>query len=254
LLALRKLPRNLNREQLEQLRAIILDTSEKETLRNDALNILHKQNIPPAWVGRELVQMWGDEEESARWRDFCLQHMAFAYGHSPDKQEIQQALLEASHLPSEGGKNFGGTAMLSLQRMSEEDPALRRKLRAEATETLGASSSEMDEEKAVTALQVLKESDSAQALQDARAIAGDGSRLVRLRLSALSVLGEHGGAQDLDLLERLTEHEDNRIRRAAKIHLRRLRKSIMKTERKESGKVEDTLEQVSGILREGEEG
>jgi len=251
----RRLPRTLTAGQVAALREVLEDRDANETLRNDILSALEQQTRPPAWLGESLLAMWRDAEESRRWRDYCLQHMKTVHASAGNRDDLEAALVAAAREPSGPGENYAGTALLSLERIGEESPEARAHLRREAAETVSVIGGALDEEKAVTALQVLEDEDASLALEKARAVVADEDRLVRLRLSAMSILGRHGGEADGETLEALTTHEDKRIRRVARTQLEALRDRLDLSE--EAGDARSESRKVSsgrGLETEGEEG
>ena len=219
MMAIRRIDRELASEEVVDVRALIRDRDVHPTIRNDSLELLERQAARPRDFGRELVAMWKDRAENRVWRDYCLQHMEKVHELDKDKALIEATLLEVSR--SKGGE-YSSTAMLSLERLGKRRPDLAAKVREIARKALLAK--KMDKEKAVTALQIARAARDKSVLNEARKLAADAKGLVRLRMSAISMLGDLAEKRGVALLERLRSDPESRIRRVAGYNLGRLKK------------------------------
>lgn len=83
--------------QREILLEVLEDQDNHPTLRNDIVLVLSRDGVPRPGLGEKLIAMWRNPEESAEWRDYCLQHLETVFDLDPGNQEtMRRALLEAS--------------------------------------------------------------------------------------------------------------------------------------------------------------
>ncbi|MFH0939200.1 MAG: hypothetical protein V1899_07965 [Planctomycetota bacterium] len=217
LLAIKRLPNPLNQSQVEALRELIRTKGVHATIRNDLVLVLNRQPEKPLGIAKELIQMYRDESEDATWRDYCLQHLEKVYDFSSEKELIEATLFEAAAGKANKNNNYPGTAMLSLARLAQRNSQVAERLNELARRAVAACAD--DPERAVTALQVARANKDKSVLPDARRIAADEKALVRLRMSAIGVLGELGGQEDMALLKQLAKNADSRVQNAAKAGL-----------------------------------
>ena len=224
--ALVELPNGLNVEQIAQLRELMNRGKESPTVRNEALEAISRQNLRPDDLSKDLIRAYHNPKEDPIWVDFALQHMFTVYSYSKDKKAIRQTLLSVAASPRKNKHNFGGTALLSLWQLGKTEPDLARQAKAIAAKIL--LSKTIDQERAITAMQIARESGSTDMLDCARKLAVDKSALVRLRLSAIGTLGEMGKAEDALILQNLVKDNESRVVRVARYNLKRLRKRASK--------------------------
>lgn len=223
-LAVKRLGRSLNPDQIARLRELVRRKGEHPTLRNNVLSLLEMQQLHrPTDLGRDLIAMWKDETEDAIWRDYCLQHMEKVYDYDRDKRDIEMTLLEAAR-NAESAR--AGTAMLALERLGARHPALGREAAELAREVMLSGGS--DQERMVTALQVARAAGDRSVLERARELAADRSAIPRLRMSAISTIGELGEEKDIALLERLCLDPEPRVKRVAAYQLTSLKEKLSK--------------------------
>lgn len=221
---LQGLPRDLPRAEVKRVRALVQDRTLNETARNLALVALERQQQPVRELGSVLVDIWQDTEDTARMRDFALQHLPVVYGYATNQPEILAVLRQAAQEPSGRTMNHAGTAMMSLQTLGARVPAAGASARELARACMAADNEELDGEKAVVALQILRVAEDDSVLPRARRLAADEGALARLRLSAISLVATVGDRDDVPLLQRLTKDRDSRVRRVAGFQLKQLQK------------------------------
>jgi hypothetical protein len=218
LAAVKKLGDNLNRDEVGAVYRLLRDVGEDEAIRNDLLVVLEGQKKPVGMLSGTLIRMWSNPKQTPKWRDYCLQHMDRAWElEAAQRKQVEEVLLETA----KGEGTLAETAMLTLQRIGRTDKAVLEKVGRLAAEAVGDR--QADPERAINALQISAEQNPERALLQAREVAADESAKIRLRMSALAVIGKHGGGQDLGLLEKLTADSNRRLSLAAKMNLESLK-------------------------------
>jgi HEAT repeat protein len=214
--AIHALDEPLSSAELLNLRNLVRNPEEHSTLRNDALLVLETHKLEG--LESDLVSMWKDESENPVWRDYCLQHLARVHSFSRRPEWIQHTLFEVAE--REIG-TASGTALIALQSIAENNPAVAEKLREVAREK--SKDSVDNPEAAVTAMQVSLKAGDASSLPEARKLAANTSARARLRMSAIGLIGALGETKDIVLLKSLISDKDDRVRRAADANLKRLK-------------------------------
>ncbi|GEM_PF-3747862 len=166
------------------------------TIRNDLLETLNhpKQTVDP--IVDVLIKIVLDAEENPVWRDYALQHLGVLRPRSsPEKQQTSlNVLWSLSDLPHD---SLASTALISisLQNDLSEAAFLRLQQRSFAV----AADPKQSLANRSPALQLASESDHPQSEELAKTILKT-ERSMPLRMSALAVLGQHGGTDVLPLL------------------------------------------------------
>ncbi len=218
--ALGDVKRELTEDEVGQVRDLVKQRKLHLAFRNDVLVLLERQKRKPEWPGPELVRMWRDDKEHDTWHDYTLQHMEEAYDYATNRAEIESILTETAR----AGGRVSGTALLSLERLGKRHPSFASTAAEVARETVKAE--KLDEEAAVTAMQVARAAGDVSVLDDARRLAADAKAKVRLRMSSIGTLGELGREADIPLLAELSSDPEKRVSRAAKYNLARLKKKL----------------------------
>ncbi|MFW6152243.1 MAG: hypothetical protein ACOC6C_04640 [Verrucomicrobiota bacterium] len=123
--AMKKLTRNLPQDDIKALKSFLDfrykdNSSERllvfEGLKNDALDVLLRQENLPEGIGIRLVKMFSDSEHSDVWRDYCIQYLAPYYqrkwpagkqlSDDPERKTIEQAYWDAT---AQADRSFAGT-------------------------------------------------------------------------------------------------------------------------------------------------
>lgn len=217
--AISKLDSHLTSEECAAALRIIHNHKEDEAIRNDLMVVLEKQSNSLGNLAGQLVQMWQDKGQSEKWRDYCLQHMAEVQAVEPQNSKL---IVDTLTEVAKGGGTSAETAMLSLERIGERDPKVLETVKALAFDAI--KDMKTDQEKSVVAFQIAAGGDKAkEMLPKARELSRDTSAKARLRMSAMSVIGNSGDKEDIALLEELSREQDKRIAQAAKLNLKALR-------------------------------
>lgn len=203
-------------------------------LRNDALDILLRQERLPEGLGAKLAAMYRDGEQGDVWRDYCVQYLAGYYdrrfpadaekSESPEREAMLVTYWEAAE---EKDKTLAGTALIGLEDLSRRHGEVdRRKVSDRALEL--ALDEECSEASRITALRLCGSMGRREALPAARILAQTGETTT-LRMAAIATLGDLGGEDDIPLLESLAGSSEERVARIAGMALENARKAAQGT-------------------------
>lgn len=219
--AVHRLPANLLPGQLDALMGMLSEPSNQpgiHVLKNDLLNALRSQTLPPEALTQCLIEMFQDPRHDEVVRDYALQHLGAWYLQTDQRSDVQETLWQATQ-PGQG--HLAGTALLALHRLANRgaavDPA-----RLSATAFRLAQSNTSIHAK-ITALRICGERRIPGTAQLARQVLAETSE-VSLQLSAIATLGEVGQFSDSELLERFRAHP--RLMRATEKALQKLQESF----------------------------
>lgn len=222
--AVQGLSRTLTAEQCAALRQLVRDPGVHPSIRNDALNALERQEAnPPAGLATDLVAAWNNPKEDATWRDFALQHLAAVYGRATpaERQQAEATLVAAA---KDQASPSAGTALLSLERLGKQNPALQQTAQGIAKDAQTAGGT--DEARRVTAMCVRIDAGDREVLPQARQAAQNTSVEVRVRMTCVGAIGQMGDATDIPLLEALAKDKESRIRTVAANQLANLKRRL----------------------------
>jgi hypothetical protein len=218
--AARSLGAHLTGDDVEALYAFLLRRDSESLLKNEILNQLRNQEVPPAGLTDTLIAVLRDRAQEHAMRHYALQHLAAWYEDATeaDKEQIRQAFWSAL---SEMDSGISGTALLALWRLHDwHSEAERRKL-GEASLAL-AGDAGCHELTRITAVQLCGQLSLRGAIPLATELAQT-AESVPLRVAAIATLGDVGGIEDKAMLERIVKEEtDIRLRTAARSALQRL--------------------------------
>jgi HEAT repeats len=228
LAAISRLGFRLSLAEREALYAYLRDPSEDKWLRpgqsfalkNDILNALCDQEVPPAELTPFLVALWRDAAQPLVVRDYALQHFAPWYSKVKASQRAQ-ILEELSVAAQATGQSYAGTALIALSRIQREHgtaaaPALSGHIQRLVEDTAGNPLAR------ISAVQLAADLRLEQARNPIRQIALDDSQAETLRLAAIGALGNLGTPEELGGLREIAAGHDERLRMAAVASLRRL--------------------------------
>ncbi len=259
--ALQKLTRQLSPDDVAALRAFLhARFADQEELRllsfngikNDALDVLLRQDELPEGLGGQLVEMYRDDQHDDVWRDYCVQYFAGYYERrwpspgrrrgpaplpkpgerqavdpspgtleNPERQDIEAAYWEAV---SEKDKTIAGTALMAIERLSRVRSEFDRdKIGAAAVDL--ASDDQCLEGSRITALRVCGLMGRKEVLPAARIVSQTGETTM-LRMAAIATLGDLGEEHDIDLVETMAASSEKRIATVAESALQRLKKRL----------------------------
>lgn len=232
--AVQRLPLDLSRSDIDRLVEFLriqahddpLQSGHLNSVKNDVVVMLQRQNRPYAGFSAHLIEGFRNEEMDVVWRDYCLQHLPGWHQISRDPEErggIVDLLWEATLLKE---STFAGTALLTLRQMANDSAAgiEQQKLADRALSV--ASDTGMSNPSRISAIQVA--SAHPNILPLARKLAQDASANMLLRMSAVGVLGTSAAAEDLKILESFSNSSDVRLRGSARASLRNRTESARK--------------------------
>lgn len=225
--AVRELPRDLLDVEVSALCGLIvarvdiagLSIEQFNGLRNEIVNVLKSQRVPPEHLADHLMAAYRDGQQHEAWRDYCIQHLGSwldVANPGEPRSRIEDALWQAT---SETHSSIGGTALLALARNVEQGLVSRDRLADRALALVRDPG--CGRPTRITALQVCAALSDARVLPDARRLAESGERAM-VRMSALAAIGSLGDAGDAAMLNKYAQSSDVRLRKAAREALRRL--------------------------------
>jgi hypothetical protein len=196
-----------------------LPTLELDAVKNDAFRLLMAQNRDGLRLEEELLAMREDGTLGPVWREYCLQFIGQMYRDArPEDRDLMRRSLERA-LDGGDGESVG-TALLWMGRLvdtgdfSEED--IRGKAYAVCVDPA------VDDKVKITAFQVASKLRHPEIAALARKVIGAKRGSVPLKMSAIAVLGDNGGPEDVAALARLAKSPDRRLRIPAKTALGKL--------------------------------
>ena len=194
-----------------------LRPEREAALRNDAINLLRRQEPPPDGLAAMLVGMAEDSRADSTLRDYALQHLGALQRDVADasvRTAIRSALVRAAR---DVRKPFAGTALYSLADDPKADAAELRRL-ALALLKPGANPVAR-----LSAIQLAGERGYREALPSVREILRGPHRDAVTDIAAVGTLGLIGTASDARLVGEMREKGGERLRPAAETALRRIR-------------------------------
>lgn len=227
--AISQLGTNLSAEDRQALYAYLRDTGEEKWLRpgqnfalkNDILNVLREQQLPPAELTDVLIALRQDASQPPVMRDYALQHLAPWYARVDGDQE-DKIVKELQAASEEIDQSYAGTALLALHRLQRENPGTQ-------TQTLPGQILRLIEDgnanllARISAVQLSGQLRLPKALESVRRLAVDESQPKTLRVAAMGAIGRAGRMEDAPLLTKSAQSDDGPLKRAATVALRNLR-------------------------------
>ena len=188
-----------------------------QVVKNELLDALCAQNPPPAGLGDVLTRMYRDQQQNKVIRDYAVQHLPPYYeqltlqpGNAETEQAVQNVLWEAVNETSD---SIGGTALLALQRLSQQNPGVDQgKIATTALQM--ARDNNASELAHITAFQVCAQLGTADALPVVLQAAQNGET-IPVRMSAIGALGLLGGTREIPFLNSVLAGTEDRLKPAA---------------------------------------
>lgn len=212
-----------------------LQPLEFESIRNDTLDALLRQNQLPADLGEQMLKMFNDPGQNAIWRDYCLQHFQpyceirwkapETVTKDPEWAQITNAYWQATE---ETDSTIAGTALIGMRTVAGKYPALSKEQVAQRALAL-AMDDACGEPSRITALRICGQMGQQAVVPQARVLAQTGQTLL-LRCAAMATLGDLGEQADMELLQSFSAAPDQRVRGIAASALKRLRGRLAKTD------------------------
>lgn len=227
LAAIDQLGSHLTAGERQALYAYLRDPAEESQLRpgqsfalkNDVLNLLREQAIPPPELTDVLIELFRDASQPLVMRDYALQHLAPWYAKAGPAGG-ERIVAELQTAASEISRSYAGTALIGWHRIRQENPrAELPPLTQEVLHVVEAESANLLAR--IAAVQLTGELAIEQGREAVRRIAADASQPPTLRMAAIGALGKAGTEQDGALLARLAVEPDERLQQAAAAALHR---------------------------------
>lgn len=234
--ALRNLGTSMSRNDIEAFYQFLHSSPEEckalgdlalNSLKNNVLDLLLRQDELQPDLGRELLGIFYDETQDDVMRDYSLQHFesylkrAWAQISPEEKEEFIEAYYSAM---DQVDKSFPGTALIGLSLLSKENSEVDSGRIIQSALSMAENPS-LHSKSRVTAMQICGLHKEPRILPLAR-IESQSAETVHLRMSAIATLGDIGSEPDIELLQSFASEKDKRIHTAAQSSLRRLGKRL----------------------------
>ena len=217
--AVEAVPRAQAQDTLAALRWLLRKRGENEGLRNIVANKLRE--CGEEHLVSDLTKMLWNEEETPKWRNYCVQQLYICYGQEPDPAIVDTLLRGAGCEET----LVRICAIWSLSLIASEPPS-SPELVSKARELALAG---LRDEKAHFLIRTAGVHSCAQlelreALPGIRELAGsDDTKPTSLRVAAAAALGDLKDAESTPVLERLAKTASGQLQAAARIALRKIR-------------------------------
>lgn len=216
------LPNNQSTEVLSALRQLLRKSDEDKALRNNVANKLRQCGEPR--LATDLTDMLWDEDETPKWRNYCVQHLFSCYEKEPNPA-ILDTLFKAAEADE---KMVKICAVWSLSRIAtprdvdkKPDTETLEKIRALALEALREKNTHFLIAEA--GVQSCARLGLTEALPEIRALAGsDETKPTHLRVVAIAALGELSDTESVPLLAKLSQEATGQVQAAAELALKRI--------------------------------
>lgn len=200
--------------------AINLDLREFNAIKNDIMTALVEQKEMIPNLGIFLTELAANRDLDEVCRDYAVQFFPYVYQRNFESGSvIAQGDAERSALVAGFTEAFGeldttlpGTALLAVDYLSSDYPELAELNAGEAAANVLSSNGSTNSQ--ITALLIGSKSHNEVVMQYAREIAQIGDS-IPLRLAAVNALAQSGKAEDIALLEPITQEEDKILSAAA---------------------------------------
>ncbi|HEX3626883.1 MAG TPA: hypothetical protein VH280_15850 [Verrucomicrobiae bacterium] len=231
--AIGRLPAKLTDADWGLLRDFLLKPDELDSdqlgqvLKNEIMDRLCLMDPMPGGLGDVLGQIYRNLRQNEVVRDYALQHVATmdevlaqSGGKSIGREEQadQKVLWSAIN---ESGDSIAGTALLGLERLSEEPKAKVDQSKVADTALKLANDSVAGELTRITAYEVCAQMDVQDALPVIEA-AAQNSQTVSLQISAIGALGLMGGANEIPVLQNLAHGGNERLQLPVQAAIQRI--------------------------------
>jgi len=225
--AVHSLDDDLSGQEIQALYALLnrkkgedrLKPGHLNALKNDVLNVLGSQSVPPPDFAGNLMAMYHDLTHDNVWRDYCIQHLGGWYGRADvnDREAIAATLWKATR---ETKISIAGTALIALASNCSQPGIEKARVTEKALDL--STNPACGHLAKITALQICAQLGEDRVLPTARVIAASKSS-VTLRMSAIAAVGTLGDQSDRPMLEEYASSTDVRLRKSARSALTRLK-------------------------------
>jgi hypothetical protein len=199
------------------------NNTQTHVLKNDILNALRDQKIPPPELTDVMLDLFYDKSQDIVVRSYALQHMRPWYTDEKMKDEkIRKAFYDGL---KEIDTEISGVSLLALRRLSELEPEFEpMEIASKAVEL--ASNDNAYVLSRISAIGVCGQMKTAEILPVARKIAVSNAN-TGLKLASIASLGEIGQKRDVIILTGLTR-KPIPVSTAAIAALRKLKRKLYK--------------------------
>ena len=201
-----RFPRVKHSEDIPAVRAVLLDTNDGDTERNEVANLLRRTNYKG--LTEDLISILNNPAEGPRFRSWCIQHLWMNHekADAEEQQKIHETLLQAMedrHLP------VRREALLALHRLG--DP----KALAMAVQWLNGKEGVRD-----LAIRVIRERNLREYIETIRNYARDPDPVVRI--AAIVTLSQWGDQASRPAFQEAAASDIPRLQRAGRLALQKL--------------------------------
>lgn len=182
----------------------IFNRKHKEIIRNNMANTLCWQKVPDPDLHLLFIKMLDDEEETPKWRDYCIQFLTECYPSSSDKPLI----IETIKKYSEGDDSKAGTAILHLALNGQ-------KVDSKSTLSRLEDPTKTSIHTRTTILAVWGKTKDKSQLPTIRKYATQ-DKIASLKATAIGTLGLIGEEEDLLIINKALYHTNGRVVLAAR--------------------------------------
>jgi len=227
-----RVPRVRDDEDIPAVVSVLLDTEDDDTVRNEAANLLRRSGH--SGLTADLLRVLDNPKEGARFRAFCIQHLwmnvekADPACRAKIGSELREALSDR-HIP------VRREALLALVRM--RDP----KGRETAVEWLAAEKTDGLRDAAIRCVRELGLRDH---IPTIRKYLRDKNDVVRI--AAILTLSQWGDEESRSGIEEAAKSGSFRLRRCAKVALKRLDRAAKPQEAPASDDDSPTVQPETG--------
>ena len=233
------LTKSLPNDDVEAIRLFLYLDLDKDSsirsisfsaLKNNALDVLIRQDKLPEGLGFQIVEMFLNEDNDSVWRDYCIQYLNPYYEASnsgdssisdSEYKKIAETYLRAME---DSSRSYAGSALLGMHLLSEQYPEFDKKKIKEVAVRLVNDDGALEANK-ITGLLLCGQLGRTEVLPETRILAQSGET-VTLRMAAIATLGELGDVSDGELLKSLTGSSEKRIQTIANTALVKLSKRM----------------------------
>lgn len=176
-------------------------------LKNDVMNALRRQRVPPTALAPRLIRMFREGRHEPAVLDYCIQHLGAFQERLQDAgqlEDVRKCLREAALRET---FSYSGTALIALTRLPHPAESDRAFLMSRTVAIAGNASAH--EAARITAMQIASELGHVDALPTIRAVAESSEISVSLRTAAIGALGVFGDKSDAERLKRLLDGNPN---------------------------------------------
>ena len=176
-------------------------------LKNDVMNALRRQRVPPSALAPRLIRMFREGRHEPAILDYCIQHLGIFQERLRDAGQLEDVRRCLRDAALRERYSYSGTALIALTRLPHPAEPDRAFLASRTVAIAGNASAH--EAARITAMQIASELGHADALPAIRAAAESPEASVSLRTAAIGALGVSGDKADAERMKRLLDGNPN---------------------------------------------